>query len=312
MRRTHKCACGCGTVVPLLRKDGKPLYLARGHGTGLGLTSNVVIQVYDEVRNMAQTAKRLGCSPATVRNWLNRVGHKHWSPVVIRIKPNKWNLDIDAVLEAYRRERSLRRTAVEFGCSRTVIRRILRQQGAPCNGKWRMSEEGRQRIKDSLKRLRATGWGKKHRHPNWNSKEVPCTICSKQVLRSLSHAQGRIVCSKECLSELRRRDRLGPDWRSGPRRKTGFYNLAGWKRVRQQILERDGFRCQLCHHTEEQSGFSLEVHHIDRSTKNASPSNLITLCKSCHHGSRVNSERSDRGLRALVATDMGWLMSMTA
>lgn len=54
--------------------------------------------------------------------------------------------------------------------------------------------------------------------------------------------------------------------------------------VRQQILERDGYKCQLCNSQEK-----LVIHHKDgttnrKSEKNANnePLNLITLCRSCH------------------------------
>ena len=55
------------------------------------------------------------------------------------------------------------------------------------------------------------------------------------------------------------------------------YNLP--QEIRQQILERDGFKCRECGSME-----SLEVHHVfpKQFGVDHSPQNLITLCRSCH------------------------------
>ncbi len=54
--------------------------------------------------------------------------------------------------------------------------------------------------------------------------------------------------------------------------------------IRQDILERDKFVCQVC-----DSDNQLVIHHIDETTNrkpnqiaNNDPTNLITLCRSCH------------------------------
>jgi 5-methylcytosine-specific restriction endonuclease McrA len=52
-----------------------------------------------------------------------------------------------------------------------------------------------------------------------------------------------------------------------------------YERLRQQILRRDGWRCQFCG-----TMSNLELHHIEfRSHSGAdSEENLITLCTGCH------------------------------
>ena len=56
--------------------------------------------------------------------------------------------------------------------------------------------------------------------------------------------------------------------------------IRGWPRIRQAILERDGFRCRRCGRAGR-----LEVHHIKRLADGGShngPHNLETLCSTCH------------------------------
>ena len=57
----------------------------------------------------------------------------------------------------------------------------------------------------------------------------------------------------------------------------GFWN------VREYVLFRDGHKCQCCHGKSKDK--ILNVHHIEsRKTGGNSPSNLITLCETCHKG----------------------------
>jgi 5-methylcytosine-specific restriction endonuclease McrA len=69
---------------------------------------------------------------------------------------------------------------------------------------------------------------------------------------------------------------------SGPCRNnynSGNRRLPGAKRLHQEILKRDGWRCQGCG-----CRHGLEVHHIQRRSQSGddSESNMITLCSDCH------------------------------
>lgn len=46
-----------------------------------------------------------------------------------------------------------------------------------------------------------------------------------------------------------------------------------WRRLREMILRRDGYRCVIC-----RSEDRLEVHHIDGDWRNDAPENLETRC----------------------------------
>ena len=75
-----------------------------------------------------------------------------------------------------------------------------------------------------------------------------------------------------------------------------FYQSTGWKAKRQQRLAIDGHTCQGCGITAaqlEQLGWSrLQVHHKNAgppdygypSFGNEQPSDLLTLCETCHDG----------------------------
>ena len=65
----------------------------------------------------------------------------------------------------------------------------------------------------------------------------------------------------------------------GPRVAPQRLDPVSYERLRQQILCRDGWRCQLCG-----AMSNLEVHHGEfRSHSGAdSEENLITLCARCH------------------------------
>lgn len=98
--------------------------------------------------------------------------------------------------------------------------------------------------------------------------EKTCPVCEKPFkrrrfgnrLEDYSRFQNRIYCSKSC-SAHRRIDDMNKN-------RTAYHNLAR--------KHREGY-CAICGSTEH-----LQVHHLDRNIKNNSPSNLETLCQSCH------------------------------
>jgi len=61
----------------------------------------------------------------------------------------------------------------------------------------------------------------------------------------------------------------GPDWT---------------EELKESIRERDGKVCQKCGKSQEENGRQLDVHHIDKDKHNQDPSNLTSLCLSCHRG----------------------------
>ena len=56
-------------------------------------------------------------------------------------------------------------------------------------------------------------------------------------------------------------------------------SVEDYRKLRKQILDRDGWRCQLCG-----SLSGVEVHHVQWRSQSGhdSEDNLITLCSECH------------------------------
>lgn len=72
-----------------------------------------------------------------------------------------------------------------------------------------------------------------------------------------------------------------------------FYHSLEWQAVRQQVLDRDHYLCQVCKRAGRITP-ATTVHHIvpvraDYSRR-LDPSNLETICKACH-----NAEHNERG-----------------
>ena len=95
----------------------------------------------------------------------------------------------------------------------------------------------------------------------------------------------------------------GTDYQHGEQ--FGFWN------VREYVLWRDNHQCQCCHGKSKDK--VLNVHHIEsRKTGGDSPSNLVTLCETCHdtlHAGKVelNLKRSFQSLRDAAAMNiMRW------
>jgi len=70
-------------------------------------------------------------------------------------------------------------------------------------------------------------------------------------------------------------DRYGEEWNAG---------------LKKSVRERDGHRCVICERHQLECGETLVVHHIDYDKINCHPSNLVTLCRSCHSKTNGNRE----------------------
>ena len=69
------------------------------------------------------------------------------------------------------------------------------------------------------------------------------------------------------------------------------YDLKFTRKLKNQIIERDEFKCKLCPEPQLKSKKTLSVHHIDYNKQNSVPGNLIALCNSCHSKTNTNREK---------------------
>lgn len=124
------------------------------------------------------------------------------------------------------------------------------------------------------------------------TRELVCAGCGTVVLVPPARLYKRTYCSQHCgashYNSVYLRGPRNGRWRGG---KVLSYG-ADWKRVKQEVRERDKV-CRSCGKTPEQNGRALDVHHIDpyRFTGDHSLDNLLALCRSCHmraddHGRR--------------------------
>lgn len=65
---------------------------------------------------------------------------------------------------------------------------------------------------------------------------------------------------------------MSRSWESGSSRQ--------WRRLRRQVLERDGYRCRL--ELEGCTTIARHVHHLAGKAQGDDPSKLVAACKSCN------------------------------
>jgi hypothetical protein len=125
---------------------------------------------------------------------------------------------------------------------------------------------------------------------------IICMTCKKEFYVYPHLAKTRRYCSIKCrpiwnkgktLPNISRENH--PNWRGGTSRER--YPL-GWNTTyKEQIRQRDFYKCRVCGCPEVENGRRLPVHHIDYNKNNLSPSNLVSLCSNCHPKTNFNRER---------------------
>lgn len=143
-------------------------------------------------------------------------------------------------------------------------------------------------------------------HPRYDHIEDECEWCGDTVSRRRGNMEHNemVFCDLDCYSNWCSENRTGGD---NPVFKGGgeFYYGPNWLKQRQARLEKDGFECQDCGLTQEESlekhDSGLHIHHQkpvrqwyqeadgkpDFEAMN-SLDNLITVCRNCHKTREAN------------------------
>lgn len=115
----------------------------------------------------------------------------------------------------------------------------------------------------------------------------PCKVCGaafqRQLDENISSYRRRVTCSKRC-----RYTRMAQTRTAHTPERTSPYPAEWNHKLRDVIRARDNHLCQLC--GSPRGKRELSVHHIDYQKRNLDPSNLITLCVTCH--TKTNHDRS--------------------
>lgn len=125
--------------------------------------------------------------------------------------------------------------------------------------------------------------------------EKPCPECGKNFKPSRSD---QVRCSRECFERSHQKTMTGssnPSWIDGRSKDPNhtFFRAENWDEIKKFIYNRDGYKCQVCgcsclgKKKAESTGATqkiIQCHHIKPFKDGGSndPSNLVTLCLSCH------------------------------
>jgi len=141
-----------------------------------------------------------------------------------------------------------------LGCLQEVEKEISggkRDKSCGCCKEKLISEKAKERFKNQ------------ENHPNFGKK------FTKERRQKMSETRIENGLSK---------GKNNPNWQNG--KSFEIYPQEFCKELKQQIYERDNYKCQCPDCNLE--NIKLMVHHIDYNKKNNNPDNLITLCNSCH------------------------------
>lgn len=119
----------------------------------------------------------------------------------------------------------------------------------------------------------------------------PDVLIYKEKMRQLAFKfKGRTFSNvtKQKMSVARKAEK-NPNWQGGLSYEP--YGKDFGNRLKEQIRNRDCYRCQQCFRHQNELTEKLVVHHIDFNKKNNCADNLISLCRSCHSQMSFNREQ---------------------
>lgn len=170
-------------------------------------------------------------------------------------------------------------------------------------------QEARRTRRSRKTRYRQTRFNNRRRPENWLAPSVEQKVQShlsliKKVNAILPITETVIQVAAYDTQKIQHPGIKGEEYQQGP--------LLDFWNVREYVLHRDGHKCLNCKGKSEDK--VLNVHHIVPRSEGGSdsPSNLITLCETCHHkhhreGMEIKAKPSFRSLqKEAVMSIMRW------
>ena len=235
-------------MVYVLDMDGKPLMPTQRHG---------------KVRHLlkARKAKVVKKNPFTIKLLYDST--RYTQPVTLGVDAGSKQIG----LSASTKEKELLAWDVQ---NRTDITELISTR-----------REARRTRRNRKTRYRAPRFNnrKKSKPKGWLAPSVEHKIdthlhCIHEVQKILPVTRIVVETASFDTQKLKNPEISGTEYQNGDQK--GFWN------VREYVLFRDNHECQHCHGKKKDP--ILNIHHIEsRKTGGNSPSNLITLCETCHN-----------------------------
>ena len=231
-------------LVYILNKNGKPLMPCKA------VKARILLK-----QSKAKVVRR---EPFTIQLLYGSSGYKQ--PVTLGVDAGSKHIGLSATTktrELYSADVELRTDIVDLLATRRELRRSRRNR------------KTRYRPARFSNRKKAEGW----LAPSIQNRINAHLSVIAKVYRILPISEVIVETASFDIQKLKKPDIKGAEYQQGEQ--LGFWN------VREYVLFRDGHTCQHCHGKSKDK--VLNVHHIEsRKTGGDAPSNLITLCETCH------------------------------
>lgn len=167
----------------------------------------------------------------------------------------------------------------------------IAQKGKPISEKKRQALSknvvvARAHITEESRRKQAET-RKAGKYPAWNKGQPMREETRQKLIAQRADPEYRLMMSERFMGEK------SPSWKGGIKPEhSARLDRAEWRRLRQEIYERDNWTCQDCgcrclniSDAKKHPKRKIQCHHVVRRRDGGLdvPSNLVTLCMSCHH-----------------------------
>lgn len=212
-------------------------------------------------RTVKEIAEQAHCHLSTVYGWLHHYNISVRGPTPDKLFDKDW-----LYYEYIEQKRTQQQIANELGCSRKTIQAWLNKHDIPVRTQ---SEAGLIRIPCSDEtRQRLSEAGKRHQ-PRTAAQCLAISVRMKRHWQDPDRRTYHLAAMKEKV------------W---PSRGEGTYPPGFNKKFKDEIRDRDEWRCAVCLLPGD------NAHHIDYDKDNTTDKNCITLCRKCHSTTNFHRE----------------------